>query len=232
MKKLYAYVVAVIFSITSSTAVLADSGFSVGLVGQFATFKTDGSETETTGDKEENHGEVTESAALPSLFAEYSAIHSSGLGITVGAEYVPGEAEIGSKSRLDEDGSDPAENDDGTYTAKAEVSNYASIYIEPTFMFSESWGLYGKVGAARITVNSLENIGVGANSSTYADEDINGGMYGIGFRGQHSSGAFVKVEGLVTKFEGFTLTSTTGNKNTIQARPESRAIRLAVGYQF
>ena len=139
---------------------------------------------------------------------------------------------MGSKNRLDEDGSDPAENDDGTYTGKAEVSNYASIYIEPTFMFSESWGLYGKVGAARLTVNSLENVGVGANSSSYADVDINGGMYGIGFRGQHSSGAFVKVEGLVTKFEGFTLTSTTGNKNTIQARPESRAVRIAVGYQF
>ena len=184
VKKLYAYVIAIMFVVTSNTIVLADGlgGFSVGLVGSFATVKTDGSEIETTGDTEETHGESTESALLPSIFAEYSAVHSTGLGITAGIEYTHGEASIGNKTRLDSAvGTGAAGMDTGTYVAKAEISNLAAVYIEPTFMFSDSWGLYGKVGAARVTVNTLESIAVGDDSSTYGDEGINGGLYGIGF---------------------------------------------------
>ena len=93
MKKLYAYVIAAVFSMTITTAAIADglSGFSVGLIANHSTFTTTGSEIETIdrpGGKEETHGSVKESAAFPAIFAEYTAMSSFGVGVTAGVIFL------------------------------------------------------------------------------------------------------------------------------------------------
>ena len=83
-----------------------------------------------------------------------------------------------------------------------------------------------------VTVNTLESISVGADDSAYGNVDVFGLMYGAGFKAMHSTGLFVKMEYTITDFDEFTLTSSTGNKNSITADPEIRAGRLAIGYNF
>ena len=96
----------------------------------------------------------------------------------------------------------------------------------------DTFGIFLKAGVARINVNSDERIALGDDSSTYGNVDVMGGMWGIGIKGTHSSGVFLKLEGLKTHFESVALSSNTGNKNTIQAVPRMESVRVAIGYKF
>ena len=122
--------------------------------------------------------------------------------------------------------------DTGTYTAKADVSNHTTIYFEPTMMTSHNFGVYFKGGVSRVTVKSLEKIAVGTDSSVYGDETINGLMYGLGMRGLFDNGMFYKLEVIRVNYDTVSLTSSTGNKNTVEADPEQTAGRFAIGYRF
>ena len=112
------------------------------------------------------------------------------------------------------------------------MSDYLTAYIEPTFQFTENFGFYVKGGVSTVTINTLENLALGDDSSTYGNVDVMGGMWGIGIKGTHSSGVFLKLEGLKTHFESVALSSNTGNKNTIQAVPRMESVRVAIGYKF
>ena len=212
-------------------------GFGVGIIGAGANFTTTGSETEGTGDQETNYAPDQDANVLyGSIFAEYT--FGEMYGLTLGASYTPGNVSLGAKSRSDTEtatnlaDTGQANNDAGRYSAEAKVSNHATIYIEPTIMPTENWGVYLKGGVARVTVNSLESIALGASSSAYGDETINGLMYGVGMKGGFDSGMFYKLEVIRILYERVKMTSTTGNKNTIHADPEQLAARLAIGYRF
>ena len=155
-----------------------------------------------------------------------------GGGITLGVEVVPGAAEIGAKSRTDTSDDSVVSDDTGTYTAKAEVEDMATVYIEPTYMVSDWFGLYGTAGVSTVQVNTLESIAKGADSSTYGNKRILGGMYGVGLKVAHSSGIFMKIDGRKTVYQEIVLKSSTGNQNRINASPESEAVRLAIGFNF
>jgi hypothetical protein len=80
------------------------------------------------------------------------------LGMTVGLEYIPGEASLGSKARTDTvSDSEETSTDTGTYTAKAEISDHVAVYLEPT-IGTDNFGVYAKGGLTRVTVSSLESI--------------------------------------------------------------------------
>ena len=155
-------------------------------------------------------------------------------GLTLGASYTPMESEIGTKSRIDtaSDCKGCGGSDAGTYTAKADISSHATIYIEPTFMPTDNFGVYLKGGVSRVTVNSLESIALGENSSAYGNETVFGGMYGLGAKMVHDSGLLFKLEYTYTTYETVKMTSTSGNKNIISAEPEIEAVRLGIGFQF
>ena len=203
----------------------------IGIIGASANFDTSGKEIEGSGDKETTTATVDEDVFYGSLFAEYTL--GEMYSMTMGVTYTPVDSEIGSKQRTDAT-TDAEEDsqDDGTYTAKAQVSNHATIYVEPTFMPTPNFGVYLKAGAARVTVNSLESIGIGEDSSAYGDETVNGLLYGLGMKGVYDNGLMLKLEYIHIDYDKVTMTSTTGNLNKIEADPEQDALRLAIGYQF
>ena len=208
-------------------------GFGIGIIGGGANFTTTGYEQETTGDSERNDAPDQKARVLiGSIFAEYT--FGEAYGLTLGVSYTPMDGEIGSGERGDGNVATKPDSldDDGTYKAKAKVSNHATIYIEPTIMPTENWGVYLKGGVARVTVNSLESIALGASSSAYGDETINGLMYGVGIKGGFDSGMFYKLEVIRILYDRVKMTSTSGNKNIIHADPEQLAARLAIGYRF
>ena len=61
--------------------------------------------------------------------------------------------------------------DTGVYTAKAEVSDHTTFYVEPTFYANENIGIYVKGGVSQITVTSLESIEVLTKASRKLGQD-------------------------------------------------------------
>tara|TARA_Y100000590_G_scaffold428969_1_gene540976 strand:+ start:1140 stop:1841 length:702 start_codon:yes stop_codon:yes gene_type:complete len=233
MKK---YILTIIFILSFGTsAALAGQGFGVGLVVNTSTFDTVGGEFEggLAGEYEETT--VSEDVQFPGIFAEFTTPDFGIFSITTGFEWTPGEAELGAKSRTDTttDGNED-DQDDNTYTAKAEVSDHWAFYIEPTVALNENVGLFVKAGVSTLTVNSLEDISSGTDSSAYGNETINGASYGVGINATlpELGGAYLKLAYEYTGYEPVTLTSTTGNSNVIEADTEQEAIRLSIGYKF
>jgi hypothetical protein len=227
MNKLSKLIVAIVASLFISASAMAFEGFSIGIVGGTTDFDTTGSEftTQTDMTTEKNDGSASKSVDVGSFFAEYTVAQGS----TFGIEVVPDTAEIGAKSRTD---SNTLATDDGTYTAKANISDHVTVYVEPTYMMNEQFGIYVKGGASRVTVESKESIAFGADSSTYGDVDVWGVMYGAGIKMVGASGLFGKIEATKTEYGTVTLHSTTGSKNTITADPEAESARIAIGYNF
>ena len=208
-------------------------GYAIGIIGATGTAETSGTETEGGGDQEKTETSVQEGLLYGSIFAEYT--FGEMYGLTLGASYTPMESEIGAKSRTDAnnmESSTATPDDDGTYNAKADISGHTTIYIEPTFMPNDNFGVYLKGGVSRVTVNSLESLALGDDSSAYGNETVLGGMYGLGAKMVHDSGLLFKLEYTKTVYETVKMTSSSGNKNIISADPEIEAFRLAIGYQF
>ena len=106
------------------------------------------------------------------------------------------------------------------------------MYVEPTYMVSDTFGIYGKLGATTLKVLSLESIAGGTDDSNYPDETIWGGMYGIGGKYSTAYGIFFKLEATVHEFENMEFKSKTGNKNEISADLDMESLRAAIGYNF
>jgi len=229
MTKINKLIIAITAVLFMSGSAIAFEGFSIGVIAGTTDFDTTGSEFtgQTDMTTEKNDGTASKSVDVGAFFAEYTVAQGS----TFGIEVVPDTAEIGAKSRVD--GNNAADtSDDGTYTAKANISDHVTVYVEPTYMMNEQFGIYVKGGASRVTVESKESIAFGADSSTYGNVDVWGVMYGAGIKMVSASGIFGKVEATKTEYGTVTLHSTTGGGNTITADPEAESARIAIGYNF
>jgi len=242
MSKLNKFIIA-IFAVMFFAGSTAMAGpISIGVTGNFATFDTTGEETETqcsaTGAscfmEDPNVGTASNDADFPAFFIEYNTNPgNSGLGMTFGFSMVPGEAEIGSKARTDtQSDTNEDSNDSGTYTGKAEVSDLMTLYVEPTYMITDSLGLYGTAGVSQVEILTLDSIALGTDSSQYGNETVYGAMAGLGIKALHSSGVFFKLSGAKTWFDEVSIQSNSGNKNKITAKPQMENIALSVGYNF
>ena len=232
-KTITSAVVALGFFLSTFVTSSAMAGsYAIGIIAATGKVDTKGSETEGTGGGVITSTTYQENILYGSLYGEYT--WGEMYGVTLGASYTPLDQSIGARSRVDtaSDANDPGSSDAGTYKAEADISAHTTIYIEPTFMPTDNFGLYLKGGVSRVIVNSLESIEVGEDSSVYGDETVLGGMLGLGAKVVHDSGLLFKLEYTKTMYQTVTMTSVTGNKNTISAEPEVEAVRLAIGYQF
>ncbi len=239
LKASLAAVVATMFSVATASAV---DGVSFGVVGNMTDFTTDGEERErcqtsadaSIGACETNKGSGSGSADFPSLFIEYTGSAESGpLAMTFGIEYIPTDEEIGKKSRTDTRSDSKEDSDDsGTYTAKGTIKNHAAVYLEPTIAVSDTIGVFVKGGITHVTVETNESIAKGADSSQYGNESVFGTTVGAGIRVNLVGGLLLKAEWLDTDYGNIELTSATGNKNTIEANPESQSTRISLGWTF
>ena len=211
MKKLNILVATLMF--TFFTSVKAEVQFGFGLIaGQTS---VDGTETEcTAADTSDRSASFDEVFVGGDIFVEM--IQDSGL--TYGLSYVPLDIEIGSGSRVDSDGDDAAENDDGTRTASADLSDLITVYANVPVGGN---GFYGLVGAHMVTVKTSETL----NESSYGNEDIFG--YQLGF-GQRSGN--LKLEVAYSDFEDISLSSSGGGTNSISADADALTLRMSYGF--
>lgn len=218
-----------------STSAFSFEGFSIGATYSNTDFSTKGNETtsRTVAGAPDNGLEVnsttkTGSVDVGAIFAEYTFAQGS----TIGIEHIPGEAELGKGSRTQSNTSTDSGNDaDGTITAKATISEYTRIYVEPTLMANDRFGVFVKGGAAHLSVQPSYTETADTIQSTYKSEDVWGVMYGFGAKA-YLGNVFVKAEYLETEFGTYSHQSTTGDKNKITADIDMEETRISIGYNF
>ena len=211
MKKLFALISTILF--LTSVSVKADVQFGFGLMtGQVS---TDGTESEgTAADTSNRSKSIDELFIGGDLFMEFVADS----GMTYGISYVPVDVELGSGERTDVNGSDAAENDDGTRSASADVSDLMTLYTNIPVGDS---GWYGLLGYHFATIETSETL----NESSYPDEDITGYQIGLGQRIDK-----FKYELSYSDFEDINISSTGGGTNSVSADADALTFRISFGF--
>ena len=170
--------------------------------------KIDASGTETEGGEKTNGG-ADNTVVIPSLFVEYAYSDT----IAVGLDYIPMSADVSNKTKSRNDtetsvsGTAASTSTARTNKAQAELENHLTLYAN--YMLDDTY--FVKAGLAFVELNTGESLGTG---SKYGNEDIFGGVFGIGAMSDNH-----RFELIYTDYEDISLTSsvartgvTTNNK--------------------
>mgnify|MGYP002884178174 FL=1 len=147
-------------------------------------------------------------------------------GLTLGVAVIPLSAEVGSSSvsRTDKLKSGDVT---GTQRASADFSMHTTIYA---LIPLGSAGVYAKVGAGSVEVESTESLVTGAK---YGDETVNFATIGLGFERDLDNGMFARFEGSYSDYESVELKSTGSDAvSTINGDIETITARLSIGRAF
>ena len=211
MKKIFALISTLFF--LSSVSAKADVDFGFGLM--TGMLSSDGTETEgSAADTSKRSASFDEVFLGADVFMEYI---SDG-GFALGVSYVPVDFEIGSGQRTDNDGSDPAENDNGNRSASADVTGLTTLY---TNIPMGSNGVYGLLGYHFATIETSETL----NTSSYGNVDINGYQIGLGAKIDS-----FKYELSYSDFEDISISSTGGGSNSVTADADALTFRISFGF--
>jgi len=227
MKKIRNLLIAVIAITSLSTATFAGS-FGVGATGSFASIGGEGTESDKDGstDTSGRTASARNNVMVGSIFAEYTM--DSFLGMTLGVDWIPGEADINSSklSRVDS-GSLDSTSDNGTRTANASIENHTTYYAEVPFGGN---GVYGKAGFVQMDVTTSETL---LNSTVYGNTNVDGVLFGVGYKADLGTSSFYKLEGSHTAFDSLTLNDNVTDKgNKIKADLDVTKITFGLGFKF
>ena len=216
----------IIICITSFLFMMnANAQVSMGISGTALYYDASGEETVKSSNTKNSK---SDSGVVPmaSLFIEKEL----DTGIIVGLDVVPYGAKVAdfNNARTDtdtDDASDTAGNNKGNVNFKNLVTLYASKDLAN--------GMFAKFGVSRMTVETDETVATG---STYGDENIMGIMIGLGAQRDLNDGAFMRVEGQVSRFQGATFNGSTDSdsvKNKIDLDDFTTAgIKFSIGKSF
>ena len=216
MRKIISSITGSILLFWTSFAQAEGVQFGVGLLaGQLS---ADGTETEgTAADTSTRTKSFEEAFYGADLFIEVVGDN----GATLGLSYVPVDFEIGSGSRTDTavaTAKGGAENDTGTRTASADVTDLMTLYTNIP-MGSSGW--YALLGGHLATVTTSETL----PNSSYGNEDIYGYQVGLGMRSGNR-----KIELSYSDFEDINIDATGGGTNSVSADADSLQLRLSYGF--
>tara|TARA_Y100001958_G_C21178991_1_gene509249 strand:+ start:408 stop:1094 length:687 start_codon:yes stop_codon:yes gene_type:complete len=215
MKKLTIIALALLLSFSSQA--FAEMRYGVSLAYTFV--DADGSETEGG---EKTTKSVDNQVVVPSLFAEYSASDVLSLGI----DFIPLSADVSDKTHKRTDvetsvtGTATAANTTRNQKAQAELENHITLYAN--YNINDTYYLKG--GVAFVTLTTDDTLDTG---SKYGDEDIFGGVFGIGAQEGN-----LRAEVVYTDYEDISLTSSVARtgvtpNNKIDAELDTLAFRLS-----
>lgn len=215
MKKIITILLSFLF--LSFQTVKAEVG--VGITAAMHMFDATGVEfTRTT--LEQANASHSEDVVIPEIFIETIFDNGGAFGLA----YTPTK-ELGSKSRTDTNVD--ASEDNGTYTAEAELENVFQLYADIPVADVIGQLFYGKLGLQHTTVKTTERLNSG---SAYPDQDVIGVTLGIGFKGDLGSNLYYKAEAMHTEFDDYKANSDAGNRVDVDF--DDSAVKLSIGYKF
>lgn len=226
MKKIKNILIGLVAAI-SLTSVAQAGSFGLGVSGAIASVSADGTETTVggnTGDNSVQSATAGNSFAFGSVFAEYNFGDSERF--TLGLDFIPGEADINSKtlSRTDASAAPYTAQQSGTVKANATITDHYTIYGE----LKIAGGVYAKYGFSQVDIDVKQTNS--ADYGTYPDKTLDAHTYGIGYKGEFGSNGFYKVEGFYSDYDNYSATST--SSNTVAANLDVTGAKLSLGYKF
>ena len=226
MKKIKNILIGLVAAI-SLTSVAQAGSFGLGVSGAIANVSADGTETTVggnTGDNSVQSATAGNSFAFGSVFAEYN--FGDNERFTLGLDYIPGEADINSKtlSRTDASAASYTAQQSGTVQANATITDHYTIYGE----LKIAGGVYAKYGFSQVDIDVKQTNQ--ADYGTYPDKTLDAHTYGIGYKGEFGSNGFYKVEGFYSDYDNYSATST--SSNTVAANLDVTGAKLSLGYKF
>ena len=222
MKKLLLTIVLSVFYVSSSSA---DIGVNVGVSGQAGIFAA--TATESTGTTKKGNGSEHGSAGWGSIFLE-GTINDK---FIVGLDYVPAALETDTtetaKSNTTHAASGAATTTALTNKVQVDFEHLTTLYVG--MMLTDNF--YVKAGASTVDVITNENLATGAS---YADAELDGTMFGIGYHNALDNGVFFRFEGNYMAFDGATVTASgTDADNKIELRNlDGVSGKISVGKTF
>ena len=219
--------------LTSISSVALADNWNIGASASYANIDGTAKDTQTTGAGAvvaQTRGATSGDANFPfgSIFVEYAKTMNKDLDLIIGLDYVPFKAEIDSKSFSDTS-LEAAGTGTGTRTAKLELENYATLYIQPTYKIGGGTAVYGKVGYIHGDVK-ISGSNAATSSTINAKDTLNGYTVGLGVQHNLNKNLFVRLEGNYTDHDNVTATDSKGTKFT--ADSEMYAGKLSIGYSF
>ena len=219
--------------LTSVTSTAFADNWNIGASASYGNIDGTASDTQVgpAGTVAQTRGAKSGDADFPfaSIFLEYAKTMDKDLDIILGLDYVPFKAEIDSKSFADtslEAAQTPAS---GTRTAKLELENYATLYLQPTYKIGGGTAVFGKVGYIHGDVK-ISGSNTATESTINATDTLNGYVVGLGVQHNINKNVFVRLEGNFTAHDDVTATDSKGTKFT--ADSELIAGKLSIGYSF
>ena len=215
MKKIFLIIALAMFTFVGKAYAEVSYGISGALT------KIDASGTETEGG-EKNNGSADNVVVIPSIFVEYGISDT----ITIGLDYIPMKADVSSstKSRTDTEtsvtGTSTTTSTSRTQKAQAELENHVTLYANYNL-----GGYYAKVGVAAVTLSTEESLGTG---SKYGNEDIYGGLIGIGTQVDNH-----RFELTYTDYEDISITSSVARSGvTTNNKIDAELDTIALKYSY
>jgi len=224
-----------------SSAALADN-WNVGASASYANIDGTAKDTQFTTNAssgtavDQTRGATGGDANFPfaSIFVEYAKTMDKNFDLVLGLDYIPFKAEIDSRSFSDSDISTASSTTTstprtGTRTAKLQLENYATLYLQPTYKIGGGTAVYGKLGYIHGDVKIT-----GSNSATgstiNAKDTLNGYTVGFGIQHNIDKNLFVRLEGNYTDHDTVTATDSLATRFT--ADSEMYAGKISIGYSF
>jgi opacity protein-like surface antigen len=226
-------IVPTVLLLTSISSVALADNWNIGASASYASIDGTARDTQTSaaGTIAQTRGATNGDAEFPfgSIFLEYAKTMNKDLDLIIGLDYVPFKAEIDSKSFADT--SIEATNDvnSGRRTAKLELENYATLYLQPTYKISGGTAVYGKIGYIHGDVK-ISGSNTATSSTINAKDTLNGYTVGLGIQHNINKNVFVRLEGNYTDHDTVTATDSKGTKFT--ADSEMYAGKISIGYSF
>jgi opacity protein-like surface antigen len=219
--------------LTSISSVALADNWNVGASASYANIDGTAKDTQTTGAGavvDQTRGATGGDAKFPfgSIFVEYAKTANKDVDVIIGLDYVPFKAEIDSRSFSDTS-LEATTTGTGTRTAKLELKNYATLYLQPTYKIGGGTAVYGKVGYIHGDVK-ISGSNAATSSTINATDTLNGYTVGLGVQHNINKNLFVRLEGNYTDHDNVTATDSKGTKFT--ADSEMYAGKLSIGYSF
>jgi opacity protein-like surface antigen len=214
--------------LASSTSLMAQmTGPSIAISVSKAKASTSG--TAVAGNNNNTTGEVNRNVTIGSIDFDYAHKIDNSWIISYGINYIPGKGKIGDVSRADTNLGAAGASTSGTATAKGELKNHATFYVEPTYMINNNNGVYGKLGFVRADLDITTTTVIADGGVFNSHVNVQGLQYGLGYKTAISKNLYAKVEGTVNHYSEINVTE---GANVYSGKPKVKAATIALGYTF
>ena len=212
--------------LATSFSTAAFSQISVGISAAYGNFDGEARETNGTA-KAAKSGDAD--FPFASIFAEYNTTLDKSWKLAIGLDYIPLSTEIEAMTRTSTSQNAGTTTGSGNTTAKMELKNHATLYIQPSYMIDQTLSVFGKVGYSHADLDiTASNAATG--SSLNKKDTLEGYLVGVGIQNNISKTAFVRLEANYTDYDTVNYTNSTGTKFTGDGK--LMAAKISIGTSF